>query len=124
MHIRVALTKQRQRIGYRLDERGRGGKADTQFARFPMVQAGGAGGGVLHLGENLSLSARNCLPAAVRLTLRLVRANRRRRSAARGSEFAGLTALRDVQSRRGAAKMQLLGDGDKVAQMTQLDIHI
>ncbi len=54
MHIRVALTKQRQRIGYRLDERGRGGKADTQFARFPMVQAGGAGGGVLHLGENLS----------------------------------------------------------------------
>jgi hypothetical protein len=32
--------------------------------------------------------------------------------------------LRDVQSRRGAAKMQLFGDGDKVAQMTQLDIHI
>jgi hypothetical protein len=71
MHIRVALTKHRQRIGYRLDKRGRGGKADTQFAGFPMVQTGGAGGRVIHLGENLSaigeklLSGRRQADAAV-----------------------------------------------------------
>jgi hypothetical protein len=42
-----------------------------------MVQTRGAGGGVIHLGENLSAVGEKLFPAAVRLTLRLVRANRR-----------------------------------------------
>ncbi len=71
MHIRVALTKHRQRIGYRLDKGGRGGKADTQFAGFTVMQTRSAGGRVIHLGKNLSaigeklLSGRRQTDAAI-----------------------------------------------------------
>jgi hypothetical protein len=42
-----------------------------------VVQTGGARGRVIDLREDLSAVGEKLLPAAVRLTLRLVRANRR-----------------------------------------------
>ncbi len=71
MHIRIALAKHRQRIRHRLNKRRRRSKTDTQLASFPMMQTRGAGGRVIHLGEDLSaigeklLSGRRQADAAV-----------------------------------------------------------
>jgi hypothetical protein len=76
MHIGIAAAKGRQRIGNRLDKGGRGGKADAQLAGFAVVKPS-ARGSIIDLREDLPAIGEKLLPGAVRLTLRLVRANRR-----------------------------------------------
>jgi hypothetical protein len=96
-----------------------------QFTGFAVVQAPRPRGGILNLGEDLAAIGKKLL------------SRRRQADAAVGAgkqpgadlllEDLNLLAQRrlgDIQPRRRVAKMELFGDGNKVAQVAQLDIHI
>ena len=74
--------------------------------------------------SSLLARSRNAAPAGVRATERDVRTNSRAADdRLEALDLLGQRRLGDVQPLSGAGEMLLLGDGDEIAQVSQLEIH-
>ncbi len=78
------------------------------------MQPFSASGSVIHHRQDLPTSARNCFPAAVSNTLRLVRARVGHQFVAPAPESADLAAVANIQAGSGAPEMQLFRNSNKV----------
>ena len=96
-----------------------------QLAGFAVVQTPRPRGGILNLGEDLAAIGKKLF------------SRRRQAYAAVGAgkkpgadlllkdlNLLAERRLRDIQPRRRMTKVELFGNGNKVAQVAQLDIHI
>ena len=125
MHIGIALAVEGEGIGEGFDKGHRGGHADAQLARLPQMQPLRPFGRQIDLLHYLSGIAEKLGAGGGQADTAV--GSGQQAGAYLLFQVLDLLAqwrLGDIKPCRGASEVQLLGHGNKVTQVTQLDIHI
>jgi hypothetical protein len=120
---RRLLAEGEDRGGDLRRQRRGAGHADAQLAGFAALGAPGLFDRLVHLGEDGAGFGQEARPASVSSTRRLSRRNRHVHLALELADLLAQWRLRHAQPLGRAAEVQLVGDGDEIAQMAEFDRH-